>query len=207
MKFTLYTANCTENAKNAVYPNKAEIDNEEDFKAAICRDHVSAEYKNSHRSLLDYICGDADVMDCDNDKTENSKEWVRPEMYQKIFPDVSFAIVPSRHDGKAKGNKSARPRHHVYFPHKKTTTADECAELKKRIYAAAPFFDDGAMDAARFIFGCPAENIIWHEGSRTIDEFLDELDFAEFDRSMENITEGSRNKEMSRQLWILHTPT
>ncbi len=80
MKFTLYTANCTENAKNAVYPNKAEIDNEEDFKAAICRDHVSAEYKNSHRSLLDYICGDADVMDCDNDKTENSKEWVRPEM-------------------------------------------------------------------------------------------------------------------------------
>ena len=39
MKFTLYTANCTENAKNAVYPNKAEIDNEEDFKAALCRDH------------------------------------------------------------------------------------------------------------------------------------------------------------------------
>lgn len=139
MKFTLYTANCTENAKNAVYPNKAEIDNEEDFKAAICRDHVSAEYKNSHRSVLDYICGDADVMDCDNDKTENPKEWVHPEMYQKLFPDVSFAIVPSRHDGKVKGNKSARPRHHVYFPHKKTTTADECAELKKRIYAAAPF--------------------------------------------------------------------
>ena len=197
MKFTLYTANCTGNEKNAVYPNKAEIDNEEDFKVAICRDHVSAEYRNSHRSVLDYICGDADVMDCDNDKTENPKEWVHPEMYQKLFPDVSFAIVPSRHDGKVKGNKSARPRHHVYFPHKKTTTADECAELKKRIYAAAPFFDDGAMDAARFIFGCPAENIIWHEGSRTIDEFLDELDFAEFDRSMENITEGSRNKEMS----------
>ena len=197
MKFTLYTANCTGNAKNAVYPNKAEIDNEEDFKAAICRDHVSAKYKNSHRSVLDYICGDADVMDCDNGKTDNPKEWIHPEMYQKLFPDVSFAIVPSRHDGKVKGNKSARPRHHVYFPHKRTDTADECAELKKRIYARAPFFDDGAMDAARFIFGCPAESIIWHEGSKTIDEFLDEMDFAEFDHSTENIAEGSRNKEMS----------
>ena len=62
MKFTLYTANCTGNEKNAVYPNKAEIDNEEDFKVAICRDHVSAEYRNSHRSVLDYICGDADVL-------------------------------------------------------------------------------------------------------------------------------------------------
>ena len=48
MKFTLYTANCTGNAKNTIYPNKAEIDNEDDFKAAICRDHVSAAYKNSH---------------------------------------------------------------------------------------------------------------------------------------------------------------
>ena len=197
MKFTLYTANCAGNEKNTIYPNKAKIDNEEDFKVAICRDHVSAKFKNSHRSVPDYICSNADIMDCDNEGTDNPKEWIRPEMYQTLFPDVTFIVVPSRHDGKVKGTKSARPRHHVYFPHKDIASADECAKLKQRIHAYAPFFDEGAMDAARLIYGCPAENIIWHEGSRTIEEFLDEQDFAEFDCSMENITEGSRNKEMS----------
>ena len=30
MKFTLYTANCTGNAKNSIYPNQADITNEEE---------------------------------------------------------------------------------------------------------------------------------------------------------------------------------
>lgn len=196
MKFTLYTANCTGNAKNSIYPNQADITNEEDFKAAICRDHVSAEYKNFHRSNADYIAGNVDVMDCDNDHSDHPKDWIYPDMYQNIFPDVSFVVVPSRHDGKVKGKKSARPRHHVYFPHQPTVSAEDCANLKKRIYAAAPFFDNGATDAARFMYGCQSENIIWHEGSQTIDEFLNEKAFSNLDR--ETITEGSRNKSMSR---------
>jgi hypothetical protein len=43
--------------ESASIPNQADIANEEDFKAAICRDHVSAEYKNFHRSNADYIAG------------------------------------------------------------------------------------------------------------------------------------------------------
>ena len=64
------------------------------------------------------------------------------------------------------------------------------------MYAVAPFFDKGATDAARFMYGCQSGNIIWHEGNRTIDEFLDEKTFSDFDK--ETITEGSRNKSMSR---------
>lgn len=160
MKFTLYTANCTGNAKNSIYPNQADIENEEDFKAAICRDHVSAEYKNFHRSNADYITGNVDVMDCDNDHSDHPKDWIYPDMYPDIFPDVSFVVVPSRHDGKVKGKKSARPRHHVYFPHQPTVSAEDCSTLKKRIYAAASFFDNGATDAARFMYGCQSGNII-----------------------------------------------
>jgi hypothetical protein len=196
MKFTLYTANCTGNAKNSIYPNQADITNEEDFKAAICRDHVSAEYKKFHRSNADYIAGNVDVMDCDNDHSDQSKDWIYPDMYPDIFPDVSFVVVPSRHDGTVKGKKSARPRHHVYFPHQPTVSAEDCSTLKKRIYAAASFFDNGATDAARFMYGCQSGNIIWHEGSRTIDEFLDEKAFSNVDKK--TITEGSRNKSMSR---------
>lgn len=31
------------------------------------------------------------------------------------------------------------------------------------------FFDDNAMDAARFFFGNPADEILWHEGELTVD--------------------------------------
>jgi hypothetical protein len=134
-------------------------------------------------------------MDCDNDHSDHPKDWIYPDMYLSVFPDVSFIVVPSRHDGKVKGKKSARPRHHVYFPHQPTASAEDCSTLKKRIYAAAPFFDKGATDAARFMYGCQPVDVIWHEGSKTIDEFLDEKSLCDFDK--ETITEGSRNKSMS----------
>lgn len=197
MKFTLYTANCTGNKKNSIYPNKAKISNAEDLKTATSRDHVSAEYENAHRSHEDYISGDVDIMDCDNSHSEDPKEWIYPDMYKSLFPGVSHAVVPSRHDNKIKGNKSARPRHHVYFPHKRTNSAEECAALKKRILKAAPFFDDGAIDGARFIFGFPSDEIVWEEGEKLIDEYLDELDFSKFDEETMLVREGSRNKTMS----------
>lgn len=198
MKFVLYTANCVGNAKNTSYPNKAEIANATDFKRAVCNDHVSAKYKNSYRNIKNYMCGDVEVMDCDNDSTNNPKEWITPEMYQEIFPDVSYVVVPSRHDGLPKGQKTARPRHHVYFPHEPITSAETCAKLKKRIQDIAPFFDDGAIDAARFIFGHPVENVIWHEGNTSIEDFLAEQEFTDLDAKPVVITEGSRNNQMSK---------
>ena len=64
-----------------------------------------------------------------------------------------YIIVPSRNGGKVKGNKSARPRHHIYFSHEPITVAVEVAGIKIRLQEIAPFFDDNALDAARVIFG------------------------------------------------------
>ena len=197
MKFTIYSANCVGNAANAIYPNKAEITNKEDMLSVIARDHVCGEFKKAHRSIDDFISSDVEVMDCDNDHSDNPEDWMTAEKYEELFPDVSYAIVPSKNDGKVKGNKSARPRHHIYFPHEKVTDAGEVAGIKTRLQEYAPFFDDNALDAARFIFGCNPSEIVWHEGSKTITEFLDEMDFAEYDRATQGIAEGSRNSTMS----------
>lgn len=197
MRLTIYSASCVGNAANTIYPNKAEITNKDDMVSVIARDHVCAEFKKAHRSIDDFISFDVEVMDCDNDHSDNPKDWITPEKYEELFPDVSYIIVPSRNDGKVKGNKSARPRHHIYFPHEPITVADEVAGIKTRLQEIAPFFDDNALDAARFIFGHTPADIVWHEGSRTIVDFLDELDFAEYDNNSQSIVEGSRNSTMS----------
>lgn len=142
MKFTIYTANCVGNPANSLYPNKSEISNKDDMLAAIARDHVCAEFKNCHRSVDDFIFSDVEVMDCDNDHSDDSKDWIYPKMYEDLFPDVSYIVVPSRNDGKDKGSKSARPRHHIYFPHEPITVAEECAGIKERLQESMSFFDD-----------------------------------------------------------------
>ena len=148
MNFTLYTARCSGNAQNTFYPDKREIIDEESLREAISLDHVCAAYKNNRRSLDHFITGNVDVMDCDNDFSDDPTEWITPELYAEIFPEVSYVVVPSRHDGLPKGKKSARPRHHVYFPHREITDVGQCTRLKERIHSYAPFFDGGAMDAA-----------------------------------------------------------
>lgn len=197
MRLTIFSASCVGNAANTIYPNKAVITNKDDMISVIARDHVCAEFKKAHRSIDDFLSSDVEVMDCDNDHSDNPKDWITPEKYEELFPNVSYIIVPSRNDGKVKGNKSARPRHHIYFPHEPITVADEVAGIKTRLQEIAPFFDDHALDAARFIFGHTPADIVWHEGSRTIVDFLDELDFAEYDNNSQSIVEGSRNSTMS----------
>lgn len=198
MRFTLFTANCVGNAQNSIYPNRVQVNTPGGMLAAIAQDHVCAEYKGAHRSMDDYMSGDVDVMDCDNDHSDNPDDWITPEMYADIFPDVSYVVVPSRNNMKPKGGKSARPRHHVYFLHSDIFLAEDCADLKRRIHEAAPFFDGNALDSARFIFGCSTDEIVWHEGTKTIEDFLDERGFDAFDRERERIGEGSRNSTMSR---------
>ena len=188
MKITIYSANCVGNAANTIYPNKAEIENKEDMMAVISRDHVCGEFKNCHRSIDDFLSSDVEVMDCDNEHSDNPEDWIMAEKYEELFPDVSYILVPSRNDGKVKGKRSARPRHHIYFPHSKIISADEVAGIKTRLQEYAPFFDDNALDAARFIFGCNPSDIVWHEGSRNIDEFLDEMDFAKYDQSTQSLS-------------------
>ena len=190
MRMTFYTANCRGNAKNSLYPNKHVIDNEQDFLEVMAFDHVCAEFKNYRRSGENFLSADTEVMDCDNDHSDDPADWIRPgELPEQIGHEVAFAVVPSRNNGKPKDGKSARPRFHVYFPHDPITDSNACAALKRAIQQKFPFFDIHALDAARFIFGNPTEEILWHEGEITIDCIV---------KSQEkSIPQGQRNSTMS----------
>ena len=190
MKFTLYTANCTGNEKNCLYPNVCIIENEADFAAAVERDHVTGRFRGNYRSIDNFEVSDCEVMDCDNDHSEDPAEWITPEILAERLDDIAFATAPSRNNMKVKEGKSERPRFHIYFPHGQIRNAKECAALKHRIHDRMPFFDENALDAARFIYGAPAEEVTWHEGEMTIDVWLTP--------QTKSIPQGQRNSTMSR---------
>lgn len=197
MKFTLYLADCKGNAKNTYYKNKVEIKSAEDLKKAVEFDHVESLYKSGYRNSSNFISSDVAVLDCDNTHSDNPGEWITPEMYKDIFPNVALAVVPSRNNMKPKNGKSARPRHHVYFAHKNIDDCKKSSYLKSRIYDLFSYFDGNALDATRFIFGNDADEIIWINGSKTIEEYLGEMDGLG-DFYNQTIEEGSRNSTMSR---------
>ena len=68
----------------------------------------------------------------------------------------------------AKDGKSERPRYHAYFTIEKCTDAAQYTAMKTAIQKAYPFFDDNALDAARFLFGATTGEVIWHEGWMSI---------------------------------------
>lgn len=190
MRMTIYTANCRGNAKNSLYPNKRVIYNEDDCLEVMAFDHVCAEFKNYRRSGDNFLSSDVEVMDCDNDHSDHPADWIHPEnLAERIGQDVAFAVVPSRNNGKPKDGKSTRPRFHVYFPHDPVMDGESCAALKKAIQQRFPFFDGNAIDSARFIFGNPTEEILWHEGEITIDCIVKPQE--------KGIPQGQRNSTMS----------
>ena len=191
MKFTIYTADCTGNEKNTLYPNQRVITCEGDLKKSITADHVCALYKNNTRSDANFIVSDVVPMDCDNDHSENPDEWITPEFLADNLTDVAFAITYSRHNMLPKGNKSARPRFHVFFPTAPCNDALSHKAIKAKIYKELSFFDGNALDASRFLFGCPSD-VYWHEGSLSIEDWLTLM------KSNRNIPQGQRNSTMSR---------
>ncbi len=199
MQLTISTANCTGNQKNCFYPNKRVITSADELKEAVKVDHVCAEYEKTYRSADKFIKSDVIVMDCDNDHTENPAEWITPDTLEELMPDVSYAIAPSRNNMISKDGKTARPKFHVYFSIDVVADADTYAHLKKAIYAQFPFFDDNALDAARFIYGSETGEVIWHEGWLSVFDVLEDVD-EDFDEAMSNhsvIPAGRRNKTLS----------
>ena len=160
-------------------------------------DHVCADYKNNYRLGENFIRSNLIPMDCDNDHSDNPTDWITPEMVDEEFEDVPHVIVPSRHNMKEKDGKSARPRFHVYFICSEYTDADAYAQLKVVLQKKYPFFDDNALGSARFIYGSKVDEseIIWHEGTKLLDEFLTEQAPS---AETYTIPQGQRNATMSR---------
>ena len=197
-EFTLFTADCTGNLSNCIYPHKIVIKDESSFKNAIKYDHVTAEYKDNYRSNSNFISADNLVLDCDNDHSDEIKDWVSSLDLAMAFPGVSYVVAYSRNHMKEKGNKSPRPRFHVYFPIPRLRDKDEYAILKHRIVSAFPYFDTNALDSARLIFGTDNTKVEVYEGHKDVVEFLESDDFINWDAQQEEIPEGMRNNAMSQ---------
>ena len=202
MQITMFTADCTGQAANCSYPNRRVVTTPEEMQVAVRFDHVCAEYKGNYRSIGNFARSDVVVMDIDNDHTEEPAEWITPEKLDELLPDISYVIAFSRNHMKVKDGKAARPKFHVYFQITETTDSGWYAALKRGIKKRFDFFDGNALDAARFIFGADAGEVVWHEGWMTIDEEV-EPDYEESKNenagsSTGPILEGNRNNTMSR---------
>ena len=190
MNMTFYRSNGRGNAKNCIYPKKCVVDNEDDCLEIMAFDHVCGKFADFRRSGENFLSSDVEVMDCDNDHSDDPADWIYPSDLERLIgKDVAFFAVPSRNNGKSKDGKAARPRFHVYFPHDPITDSETCAALKRAIQQKFPFFDSHALDAARFIFGNPTEEILWHEGEITIDCIVKPQE--------KSIPQGQRNSTMS----------
>lgn len=197
IKFTLYTANCKGNLKNCMYPNKNIITDKESMMKAVKFDHVTAQYKNNYRSIVNFIEADNIPLDCDNDHSDNQKDWVTSVDVAFAFEEVPFVVVYSRNHMKKKGNKSPRPRFHVYFMISEIKDPEEYADLKQKIAGIFPYFDTNAIDSARLLFGTDNPEVEIYDGDKLITDYLDELAFANWDSDFDIVPEGKRNSTMS----------
>lgn len=195
LNFNCYDATCIGNKNNCLYPNMVTVVDRDSFIKAISFDHVTVEFQGSYRSKDKFISSNCIPMDCDNDHSDDEKDWVTPFDVAMAFPDVCFYASYSRNHMKDKGTKSARPRFHVYFPIEEITGADEYTEYKEKIQAEFSYFDDNALDAARFIYGILNPEVELYEGEFSIIEFLQEDEFEKLDEK--KIESGSRNNTMS----------
>ena len=191
-------SNSSGKLSNCVYPSKRVITDESSLANAVKFDHVMAEYKDNYRSNRNFLTADNIPMDCDNDHSDNEKDWVTPLEVALAFPDVAFAVVYSRSHMKQKGNKSPRPRFHVYFPIKAVTNPQEYTQLKKEIASMFPFFDSNALDSARLFFGTEEPQVEIYQGSKIITELINTDDFDSKLGVYDEIAEGQRNTTLSR---------
>ena len=205
MELILYTADCTGKAVNCLYPHEKKITNQKELVEAIAQDQVFAKYKNHYRSIENFITASVIPLDCDNDHSEKPEDWLTADKLTEIFEDMQFVLIPSRNHMKEKNGKAARPKYHVLFPVADYTDPTLYAAVKSAIQKKYAFFDDNAVDAARFFFGskCTEDDVVWHDGFLQIDEDLDETDMLEQEETAMpiymggSITEGSRNNTMS----------
>lgn len=202
--FTMYYADCVGNETNCLYPHRIEVTDKKSFEQAVSHDYVCAEYKGGYRGNDNFIRSDCLAVEVDNDHSEDPEDWVTPADVADALPDVSFAVHYSRHHMKPKNGKAARPKFHAFFAIDPMEDYAEYSGLKKLMNRIFPYFDKGAMDAARFFYGTKDPQVEFFDGSLSLTQFLAA---DEFDADMPQgsyggqfvIEEGKRNATLSRK--------
>ena len=208
MQITIHYADCCGNPKNTVYPYSSTAETEEEFAALVAKDHMFSAMRGGRRNNSNFAGASAICADIDNEHSDDPSCWIRPEDMTAVFPDTACVTYTSRNHLKQKEDRSPRPRFHVAFLISPVSAPEEYSALMKRLQSYLPCIDGNAADPARFFFGNPDAEVHFHNGNKTLDIFLDELDQLEeqefaaltashpSDPRSQPIPEGSRNSVM-----------
>ena len=104
INFTLYRSDQKGNQKNGLFPTKVVVSDKPSLGQAILFDHVTAQYQGNYRKNDNFIQSDVIPLDCDNDHSDDPKDWVTSVDVAMAFPNVAFAVTYSRNHMKDKGN-------------------------------------------------------------------------------------------------------
>ena len=202
--FKIYYSNCIQQYNNCLYPNEIDVTDIESLKKAVSHDYVCAKYKDNYRSIDNFISSNCVGVDFDNDHSNNPDDWVTSTSIKEMFSGVPYLVHYSKSHmkpkvGKGKTEYGPRPRFHVIFLIDEITNADEYKAIKERLYDYCPLIDPNAKDSARFLAGTTEPLVEYHEGTITLNKFLDDvISEKAFSELGEVIPEGSRNATMHK---------
>ena len=207
MIIKIHTSNGRGNEKCTTYPNEVAIDTTKPIDSSIfTKDYIGPLCKKGHRSKDDFVKTNCILIDIDNDHSEKPGEWFSVEDVTNLLQSVPYIIHYSRNhmvdkpSVKKNGTmivKPKRPKFHLVIGADEMTNGDDVTALMERMFKHFPFIDKRALDPTHFFFGTENPKVEVHDGYRTINELLDELDFDSLDDEKE-IPEGSRNDTMYR---------
>lgn len=172
--FNLYRADCVGNEWNCSYPHRVSVGDEASLRQAVRYDYVAVAYRNGYRSKDNFLRTNCLALECDNDHSDDPKDWVTPDAVIARFPEVTAGFHFSRNHMKPKRGKAPRPKFHCFFLIDDMTDPAEYSGLKKRARVCFPYFDPKALDAARFFFGTADAQVRFHAGTVTLNAYLDQ---------------------------------
>ncbi len=202
--FKIYYSNCIQQYNNCLYPNEIDVTDIESLKKTVSHDYVCAKYKDNYRSIDNFISSNCVGVDFDNDHSNNPDDWVTSTSIKEMFSGVPYLVHYSKSHmkpkvGKGKTEYGPRPRFHIVFLIDEITNADDYKAIKERLFDYCPLIDPNAKDSARFLAGTIEPLVEYHEGTITLNKFLDDVTSEKaFSELGEVIPEGTRNATMHK---------
>lgn len=96
MELTLSVSSLKGSRGNTRYEERRVIRSREELLDAVQQDHVCGVFRNNRRSIDGFLEADVLMLDCDNEQSEETADWITLEQAAKIFSEFNFALVPSR---------------------------------------------------------------------------------------------------------------
>lgn len=77
--FRMYYADCVGVKNNCLYPHEIDITGAASLEEAAAHDYVCATYTGNYRSNDNFEASDCLAVECDNDHSDNPRDWIWPK--------------------------------------------------------------------------------------------------------------------------------